>query len=187
MSQVVVITGASSGIGRATALEFARRGARLVLGSRHEGTAASLIKELGEGRAVFKQTDVTSEQDVEALVELAVERFGRLDVAINSAAVEAREPFADFGLETYERVFDTNVKGVCLAMWFEIAAMRHTGGGSIVNIGATSGSRGAPNMSLYAASKHAVEGLRGCSTGYRRSLRSPAGTVSRRSMSIDIA
>jgi NAD(P)-dependent dehydrogenase (short-subunit alcohol dehydrogenase family) len=159
MSQVVVITGASSGIGRATALEFAKRGARLVLGSRHEGTAASLTRELGEGRAVFKQSDVTSEPDMEALVELALERFGRLDVAVNSAALEAKAPFADFDLETYERVFDTNVKGVCLAMWFEILAMRHTGGGSIVNVGATSGSRGAPSMSLYAASKHAVEGL----------------------------
>lgn len=135
MSQVVVITGASSGIGRATALEFAKRGARLVLGSRHEGTAASVTRELGEGRAVFKQSDVTSEQDMEALVGLALERFGRLDVAVNSAALEAKAPFADFDLETYERVFDTNVKGVCLAMWFEILAMRHTGGGSIVNVG----------------------------------------------------
>lgn len=86
-------------------------------------------------------------------------RRGRLDVAVNSAALEAKAPFADFDEETYERVFNTNVKGVCLAMWFEIAAMRQTGGGSIVNIGATSGSRGAPNMSLDAASKHAVEGL----------------------------
>ncbi len=131
MSQVVVITGASSGIGRATALEFAKRGARLVLGSRHEATAASLMKELGEGRAVFKQTDVASEQDMLALVELAVERFGRLDVAVNSAAVEAKAPFADFDLDTYERVFDTNVKGVFLAMWAEIAVMRHYGEGRI--------------------------------------------------------
>ncbi len=100
MSQVVVITGASSGIGRATALEFAKRGARLVLGSRHEGTAASLTRELGEGRAVFKQSDVTSERDMQALVELAVERFGRLDVAVNSAALEAKAPFADFDEET---------------------------------------------------------------------------------------
>ncbi len=159
MSQVVVISGASSGIGRATALEFARRGARLVLGSRHEETAASLTRELGDERAVFKQSDVPSKRDMQALVDLAVERFGRLDVAVNSAALEAKASFADFDEETYERVFDTNVKGVCLAMWFEIAAMRHTGGGSIVNVGATSGSRGAPNMSLYAASKHAVEGL----------------------------
>ena len=159
MSQVVVITGASSGIGRATALEFAKRGARLVLGSRHEGTAASLTRELGDGRAVFKQSDVTSERDMEELVELALERFGRLDVAVNSAALEAKAPFADFDEETYERVFDTNVRGVCLAMSSEILAMQKTGGGSIVNVGATSGSRGAPNMSLYAASKHAVEGL----------------------------
>jgi NAD(P)-dependent dehydrogenase (short-subunit alcohol dehydrogenase family) len=126
-----------SGIRRATAREFAKRGARLVLGSRHEGTAASLMKELGEGRAVFKDSDVTSERDMQALVELAVERFGRLDVAINGAAVEARAPFADFDEETYERVFNTNVKGVFISMFFEIAAMRRTGGGAIVNVGAT--------------------------------------------------
>src|SRR5271154_2709848 len=125
MSQVVVVTGASSGIGRATAFEFAKRGARLVLGSRHQGTAASLMKELGEGHAVFKESDVTSERDMVALVELALERFGRLDVAINNAAVEAKASFADFDLESYERVFDTNVKGVFISMWAEIAAMRH--------------------------------------------------------------
>ena len=157
---VVLITGASSGIGRATALEFAKRGARLVLGSRHERTAASLVQELGEARAVFKESDVTSERDMVALVELALERFGRLDVAINNAAVEAKASLADFDLDTYERVFDTNVKGVFISMWAEIAAMRHSGGGgSIVNVGATSGSRGTPYMSVYAASKHAVEGL----------------------------
>jgi len=159
MSQVVIITGASSGIGRATALEFAKRGARLVLGSRREHAVASLMKELGEGRAVFRPTDVTSKHDMRALVALALERFGRLDVAINNAALEAKGPIADFDEESYQRVFDTNVKGVFLSMAAEIAAMRRTGGGSIVNVGATGGSRGTPNMSVYAASKHAVEGL----------------------------
>ena len=159
MGQVVIITGASSGIGRATTLEFAKRGARLVLGSRREGTAASLMKELGEERAVFRPTDVMSKRDLQALVELAVERFGRLDIAINNAALEAKAPIADFDEEIYGRVFDTNVKGVFLAMAAEIAAMRRGGGGSIVNVGATSGSRGTPNMSIYASSKHAVEGL----------------------------
>ena len=159
MSQVVIITGASSGIGRATALEFAKRGARLVLGSRREDAVASLMKELGEGRAVFRPSDVSSRRDMQALVELAVERFGRLDVAINNAALEARGPIEDFDEATYQRVFDTNVKGVFLAMAAEITAMRRTKGGSIVNVGATGGSRGTPNMSIYAASKHAVEGL----------------------------
>lgn len=159
MSQVVLITGASSGIGRATALEFAKRGAQLVLGSRHEGAVRSLLEELGEARCVFLPSDVASKRDMHALVDLAVERFGRLDIAINNAALEAKGPIADFSEETYERVFDTNVKGVFLAMAAEIAAMRRTGGGSIVNVGATSGSRGAPNMSIYSASKHAVEGL----------------------------
>lgn len=159
MNQVVMITGASSGIGRATALEFAKRGARLVLGSRREGAVTSLIGELGADRAVFLPSDVTSKRDMRALVDLAVERFGRLDVAINNAALEAKGPLVDFSEESYEQVFDTNVKGVFLAMAAEIAAMRRTGGGSIVNVGATSGSRGTPNMSVYSASKHAVEGL----------------------------
>jgi len=159
MSQVVIITGASSGIGRATALAFAKRGARLVLGSRREDAVASLMKELGEGRAVFRPSDVSSRRDMQALVELAVERFGRLDVAINNAALEATGPIEDFDEATYQRVFDTNVKGVFLAMAAEITAMRRTKGGSIVNVGATGGSRGTPNMSIYAASKHAVEGL----------------------------
>lgn len=117
------------------------------------------MKELGEERAVFRPTDVTSKSDLQALVGLAVERFGRLDIAINNAALEVKAPIAEFDEEIYQRVFDTNVKGVFLAMAAEIAAMRRTGGGSIVNVGATSGSRGTPNMSVYAANKHAVEGL----------------------------
>lgn len=127
MSQVVLITGASSGIGRATALELAKRGARLVLGSRREDAVASLMNELGEGRALFRPSDVSSKRDMQALVGLAVERFGRLDIAINNAALEAKAPIADFDEEVYGSVFDTNVKRVFLAMAAEVAAMRRSG------------------------------------------------------------
>ena len=94
-----------------------------------------------------------------ALVELAISRFGRLDVAVNSAALEARGPIEAFDEATYTRVFDANVKGMFFAMKAQCAAMRLGGGGSIVNLSSTGGSRGMANMSIYVASKHAVEGL----------------------------
>lgn len=153
MSKVVLATGASSGIGRATAIEFAKRGARLVLGSRGEEAGAALLKELGGVPALSQRTDVAIEADTRALVDLALERFGRLDVAVNSAALEARGSIEAFDEATYTRVFDANVKGMFFAMKAQIAAMRRGGGGSIVNLSSTGGSRGMPNMAIYVASK----------------------------------
>jgi NAD(P)-dependent dehydrogenase (short-subunit alcohol dehydrogenase family) len=103
--------------------------------------------------------DVTVEADSRALVALAVERFGRLDIAVNNAALEARGKIDAFDEATYTRVFDTNVKGVFFAMKAQVEAMRRAGGGSIVNLSSTGGSRGMAGMSIYVASKHAVEGL----------------------------
>ena len=159
MSQVVLITGVSSGIGRASALEFAKRGAQLVLGSRNEDAVKSLLAEFGPKNAVFLRTDVSKEADAKALVALALERFGRLDAAVNNAAQEARGTVEAFDEATYTRVFDTNVKGMFFAMQAQIPAMRRNGGGSIVNISSTGGSRGMAGMAIYVASKHAVEGL----------------------------
>ncbi len=158
MDKVVLITGVSGGIGRATALEFVRRGARVVLGGRNEEAGHELAAELGE-RALFRRTDVTIEADSRALVALAVETFGRLDIAVNNAALEARGKIDAFDEATYTRVFDTNVKGVFFAMKAQVEAMRRTKGGSIVNLSSTGGSRGMAGMSVYVASKHAVEGL----------------------------
>jgi NAD(P)-dependent dehydrogenase (short-subunit alcohol dehydrogenase family) len=158
MDKVVIITGVTGGIGRATALEFAKRGARLVLGGRNEDAGKKLVAELG-ANAVFRKTDVTVEADSRALVALALERFGRLDIAVNNAALEARGKIDAFDEATYTRVFDTNVKGVFFAMQAQVAAMRRTKGGSIVNLSSTGGSRGMAGMSIYVASKHAVEGL----------------------------
>ena len=158
MDKVVIVTGVSGGIGRATAFEFAARGARLVLGGRNEEAGKKLVAELG-GLAVFLKTDVTLEADSRALVALALERFGRLDIAVNNAALEALGKIDAFDEATYTRVFDTNVKGVFFAMQAQVHAMRRTKGGSIVNLSSTGGSRGMPGMSIYVASKHAVEGL----------------------------
>jgi NAD(P)-dependent dehydrogenase (short-subunit alcohol dehydrogenase family) len=158
MDKVVIITGVSGGIGRATALEFVRRGARVVLGGRNDEAGHKLVAELGD-RSLFRRVDVTIEADSRALVALAVERFGRLDVAVNNAALEARGKIDTFDEATYTRVFDTNVKGMFFAMKAQVEAMRRTGGGSIVNLSSTGGSRGMAGMSIYVASKHAVEGL----------------------------
>jgi NAD(P)-dependent dehydrogenase (short-subunit alcohol dehydrogenase family) len=162
MTPVVLITGASSGIGRATALAFAAQGARLVLGSRNEVAAQRVLSELQsrpDSQAVYRPTDVSREADIRALAELALERFGRLDIAINNAAMEVRGRIDAFDEEAYGRVFDVNVKGMFFAMKAEVVAMRRSSGGSIVNISSTGGGRGMAGMSIYAASKHAVEGL----------------------------
>jgi NAD(P)-dependent dehydrogenase (short-subunit alcohol dehydrogenase family) len=162
MNPVVLITGASSGIGRATALAFATRGARLVLGSRNEEAARGVLAELEtspNSQFIYRSTDVSREADASALVQLALERFGRLDIAVNNAAIEVRGRIDAFDEEAYQRVFDVNVKGMFLAMKAQVAAMRRSGGGAIVNISSTGGSRGMAGMSVYAASKHAVEGL----------------------------
>jgi NAD(P)-dependent dehydrogenase (short-subunit alcohol dehydrogenase family) len=158
MDKVVLITGVSGGIGRATALEFVRRGARVVLGGRNEEAGHKVVAELGD-HSLFRRVDVTVEADSRALVALAVKSFGRLDVAVNNAALEARGKIDAFDETTYTRVFDTNVKGVFFAMKAQLEAMRRTGGGSIVNLSSTGGSRGMAGMSIYVASKHAVEGL----------------------------
>jgi NAD(P)-dependent dehydrogenase (short-subunit alcohol dehydrogenase family) len=159
MSKVVLITGASSGIGRATAREHARQGAPHVLGSRNVETATLAFAELGDAQVVFRATDVSVEASSQALVELALERFGRLDAAVNNAALEARGRIEDFDTADYAHVFDTNVRGMFFAMKAQIAAMKRSGGGSIVNLSSTGGSRGMPGMAIYVASKHAVEGL----------------------------
>jgi NAD(P)-dependent dehydrogenase (short-subunit alcohol dehydrogenase family) len=159
---VVLITGALTGIGRATALAFARQGANVVVSGRREEAGAALTAELrGLGaEAEFIRADVRRESDVQGLVEKTVARFGRLDVAINNAGTEGTPgPITEQSVESYTATFDTNVLGVVLSLKHELRAMQRQGFGSIVNISSTMGSRGAPGASLYTASKHAVEGL----------------------------
>jgi NAD(P)-dependent dehydrogenase (short-subunit alcohol dehydrogenase family) len=159
---VVLITGALTGIGRATAIAFAKEGAKLVVSGRREAEGKALETELHKlgAEAEFVFADVRREEDVSHLVDRAVTRFGRLDIAINNAGTEgAPGPLTGVSVESYGAMFDTNVLGVVLSLKHELRIMQAQGGGNIVNISSTMGERGAANLSLYTASKHAVEGL----------------------------
>jgi NAD(P)-dependent dehydrogenase (short-subunit alcohol dehydrogenase family) len=159
---VVLITGALTGIGRATALAFAREGARLAVSGRHEEAGQALAAELRDlgAEAAFIRADVRHEDDVRNLVEQTVARFGRLDVAVNNAGTEGTPgPVTEQTATSYAAMFDTNVLGVLLSLKHELRVMQARGSGSIVNISSTMGGRGAANLALYTASKHAVEGL----------------------------
>jgi NAD(P)-dependent dehydrogenase (short-subunit alcohol dehydrogenase family) len=159
---VVLITGALTGIGRATAITFAKEGARLVTSGRREAEGKALeamLRGLG-AEAVFVLADVRYEKDISNLVDTAVARFGRLDIAVNNAGTEGKPgPLTDVSVETYGAMFDTNVLGVVLSLKYELRVMQTQGSGSIVNISSTMGERGAANLALYTGSKHAVEGL----------------------------
>jgi len=161
-NQIVLITGALAGIGRATAFAFAREGTSLLVSGRKDEAGAALVEELTAlgVEAEFVKADVRYEADVEALVRRTVERFGRLDVAVNNAGTEGHAgPLTELSTEDYAATFDTNVLGTLLSLKHELRVMLAQGSGSIVNLSSTMGSRGAPNASLYVASKHAVEGL----------------------------
>ena len=159
---VVLITGALTGIGRATALAFANSGAKLVISGRRAAEGAALeaeLKALGAD-AVFIQADVRQDEQVSALVDQAVARFGRLDAAVNNAGTEGEPgPVVNQTAESYAATFDTNVLGTLLSMKHELRVMTAQGHGSVINISSTYGHEGAAYASVYAASKHAVEGL----------------------------
>jgi NAD(P)-dependent dehydrogenase (short-subunit alcohol dehydrogenase family) len=161
-ASIVLITGALTGIGRATALAFAQEGARIVVSGRRDEAGHALTQELrGLGvEAEFIRADVRHEDDVRNLIDKTVARFGRLDVAVNNAGTEGNPgPVTEQTPESYAATFDTNVLGVLLSMKHEMRVMQGQGSGSIVNLSSTMGQRGAPSASLYTASKHAVEGL----------------------------
>lgn len=162
-SPVVLVTGALAGIGRATALAFARRGATIVASGRRDTDGQALVAELkaaGAAEAAFIRADVRDEAEVRALVEQTVTRFGRLDVAVNNAGVEGTTgPITEQSAENYAAIFDTNVRGVLFSLKHEMRAMLAQGSGAIVNLSSVAGLVGFAGASVYAASKHAVEGL----------------------------
>jgi NAD(P)-dependent dehydrogenase (short-subunit alcohol dehydrogenase family) len=159
---VVLITGALTGIGRATALAFAQDGARIIVSGRHDDEGQKLVAELGKlgAEAEFLRSDVRHEDDVRSLVDQTVARFGRLDVAVNNAGTEGKPGLVtEQSAESYAAVFDTNVLGTLLSIKHELRVMLAQGHGSIINVSSTYGRMGAPGASVYVASKHAVEGL----------------------------
>lgn len=157
--KVVVVTGGASGIGRATALAFAREGARVVVADLNEtggNETARLAKELG-GEGVFVRADVTREDDCGRMVQTAVDRFGRLDVLFNNAGIPmAPTPAEAIPTELFDRVLAVNVRGVFLGCRYAIPVMRAQGRGVIINTASTAGIRPRPGMLAYAASKGAV-------------------------------
>jgi NAD(P)-dependent dehydrogenase (short-subunit alcohol dehydrogenase family) len=159
---VVLITGALTGIGRATALAFAREGARIVVSGRHDEEGKKLAAEMRKlgAEAEFVRADVRHEEEVRKLIDKTVERFGRLDVAVNNAGTEgAPGPVTEQTAESFAATFETNVLGTLLSMKHELRIMLPQRSGSIVNVSSAYGSVGAAGASVYVASKHAVEGM----------------------------
>ena len=162
LNKVVLITGASSGIGRATAVAFAREGARVLVACRRQTEAVETVRMIEDAGSVgrFVQTDVTRPSEVERMVAGALHSFGRLDIAFNNAGTaESPKAFIDQPEEVFDRVMAVTVKGVWLCMKAEITQMLKTGGGAIVNMASIGGVVGAAGAPIYAASKHAVIGL----------------------------
>jgi NAD(P)-dependent dehydrogenase (short-subunit alcohol dehydrogenase family) len=161
-SPVVLITGALTGIGRAAAVAFAKAGNRVVVAGRKQDAGEALAGELQSlgAEAEFVKADVRNEEDVRRLVDRAVERFGRLDAAVNNAGTEGKPgPVTEQTAESYAATFDTNVLGTLLSLKHELRVMTAQGSGSIVNISSTYGHQGGKGASVYVGSKHAVEGI----------------------------
>ena len=161
--KVALVTGAGSGIGRASSLVLAREGARVVVSDINASDAEdtlSIIKERG-GDGAFIHADVTRIDDVQALVSQVVERYGRLDCAYNNAGIEGYMSgrLHEYPEETWDQLININLKGVWLCLKYEIQQMLEQGGGAIVNTASMAGLVGTRRLSAYVASKHAVVGL----------------------------
>ncbi|RJG08946.1 glucose 1-dehydrogenase [Pseudomonas cavernicola] len=161
-NQVVLITGATAGIGYATAIAFAREGAHLIVSGRNAVAGKQLLSELQSmgAQADFVQADVSDEAQVARLVDCCVERFGRLDVAVNSAGYEGtRGSIMEQTVESYTAVFNANALGTFLSLKHQMRIMSRQKSGAIINLSSTMGSRGNAQAPMYVASKHAIEGF----------------------------
>lgn len=160
--KVVLVTGGSSGIGRATALAFAAEGARVAIAARRAGESEQTVQQIVAqgGEAIFVATDITQPDQVERMVKTTVDRWGRLDCAFNNAGILGTPgvPTPAYGLDTWNNVITTNLTGVFLSMRYELPAMLASGGGAIVNMSSVAGQIGGPGGIAYYASKHGVIG-----------------------------
>lgn len=165
-NKVVVITGASSGIGEAAALLLAERGAKVVLGARGADRLAALAARIvnNGGEAVYASTDVRQREDLNRLVALACERYGKIDVFVSNAGVMPISPLDDLRVEDWEDMIDVNIKGVLYGIAAALPVFREQGFGHFVNTASTAGHKTVPNQSVYSGTKFAVraisEGLR---------------------------
>jgi NAD(P)-dependent dehydrogenase (short-subunit alcohol dehydrogenase family) len=160
--KVGLITGGGSGIGRGTALAFARAGAKVAVADIDEAGGAETLESVRkqDGEAIFIKADVTRDEEVAAMVAKTVEKWGRIDLAFNNAGIEEEHMrLADCPEETFDRILSVNTKGVWLCLKHEIGQMLKQGGGVIVNAASVAGLTAAPKMAAYSASKHAVVGL----------------------------
>lgn len=160
-NKVVIVTGASTGIGRATAIAFAREGARVVIGDFDDAAAdtASAITDAG-GSAMFVKTDVSQDASVQGLVQAAIDTHGRLDIGFNNAGLLPRTAdLADMSVEDFDRTIAVDLRGVFLCMKYQIAQMLRNGGGAIVNTASVAGLVADPGMAPYVAAKHGVVGI----------------------------
>ncbi|MCY1292045.1 3-beta-hydroxycholanate 3-dehydrogenase (NADP(+)) [compost metagenome] len=161
-NQVVLITGATAGIGYATAIAFARDGAHLIVSGRNAVAGRQLVSELQSmsAQAEFVQADVSNEEEVAKLVDFCVARFGRLDIAVNSAGFEGtRGSIMEQTVDSYTAAFNANALGTFLCLKHEMRIMSQQKSGAIVNLSSTMGSRGNAHAPMYVASKHAIEGF----------------------------
>lgn len=183
--KVALITGGTSGIGKATAILFAGQGAKVVIAGRRQPEGEAVVRQIESsgGVATYVKADVSKEEDVKKLIQATVEKYGRIDIAFNNAGVELVGPISDFSEEAYRKVFDINVLGVFLSMKYEIEQMLQQGGGVIINTSSIVGHIGMPGASVYIASKHAVEGatktaaLEYAQQGIRINAVAPAATA----------
>jgi len=167
LNKVVVVTGATSGIGEETALAFAREGAKLVIAGRRSKEGRAVLQKLNaiDKEAIFIQTDVTSEQQNRILIKKTVDTFDRVDIAVNNAgAVGMNAPVTEQTEENYRQIFDVNVLGVLLSMKHQIKQMQRQKFGVIINMSSIAGLVGLAGGSVYHASKHAVLGLTKCAS-----------------------
>ena len=170
--KVALVTGGNSGIGKATALKFAGEGAKVVVAARRENESMQVVDAIARagGEAVFFKTDVTKSGDVEALVNSALQSFGRLDMAFNNAGITGdRRLLAELDEEDFDQIMNINVKSIWYCMKYEIPAMLQSGGGTVVNNSSMGAFRAMRGISLYTATKSAVVGMtKGAAVDYAR-------------------